>query len=85
MRPRSMRSEKIAWNFSVVVVSYLRTYNNNTVQIMKLKHLLILISLCAGIHQASAQGYIANLDAAQDGGGLRTGSGQVFLFLTGRD
>ena len=50
---------------------------------MKLKHLLTLISLCAGIHQASAQGYVANLDAAQDGGGLRTGSGQVFLFLTG--
>ena len=50
---------------------------------MKLKQLIALISLCAGIHQASAQGYVANLDAAQDGGGLRTGSGQVFLFLTG--
>ncbi len=50
---------------------------------MKLKQLIVLISLCAGIHQASAQGYVANLDAAQDGGGLRTGSGQVFLFLTG--
>jgi hypothetical protein len=50
---------------------------------MKLKQLIALISLCAGIHQASAQGYVANLDAAQDGGGGRTGSGQVFLFLTG--
>jgi CHRD domain len=50
---------------------------------MKLKQLITLISLCAGIHQASAQGYVVNLDAAQSGGGGRTGSGQVFLFLTG--
>lgn len=62
------------------------SFTHNPVQLstfMKLNYLLTLISLCAGIHQASAQGYVANLDAAQSGGGGRTGSGQVFLYLTG--
>lgn len=42
--------------------------------------LLVLIS-CA--QYAHAQGYVANLDGAQAGGGARTGIGQVYLYLTG--
>jgi len=41
---------------------------------------LFLVLAGQNIH---AQGYIANLDGAQDGGGGRTGTGQVMMYLTG--
>ena len=50
---------------------------------MKLTTLISAVLAAAGIQLAGAQGFVSSLDAAQDGGGARTGSGQVYLFLTG--
>lgn len=50
-----------------------------------MKKQLILITstlaFCASLTVARSQSYIANLDGAQDGGGLRQGSGSVSLTL----
>ncbi len=48
---------------------------------MKIKELLTLVSLFVGIYYASAEGYVANLDAAQSGGAGRTVIGQVLFFF----
>ena len=50
---------------------------------MKLTSFLSLVTLVAGVNLAGAQSFISNMDGAQDGGGLRTGSGLVQLYLTG--
>lgn len=48
-----------------------------------MKTLFSILAIVASLSLASGQGYIANLDPAQDGGGARTGSGTVNLTLTG--
>src|SRR5258706_2224472 len=48
-----------------------------------MKTLLSLCALAAGLSLAQAQNYVATLTPADDGGGLRTGSGSVFLTLSG--
>ncbi|HMP82321.1 MAG TPA: CHRD domain-containing protein [Verrucomicrobiota bacterium] len=48
-----------------------------------MKTLLSLLALLASITLSHAQSYIALMDGAQDGGGLRQGSGTVDLTLTG--
>jgi hypothetical protein len=50
---------------------------------MHIPKILTTLLLGASLQFAAPQGYISNLDAAQDGGGARTGSGQVLLYLTG--
>src|SRR5688572_14966950 len=50
---------------------------------MRLTSILSVVALAAGLNLAGAQSFISNLDAAQDGGGLRTGSGSVGLTLSG--
>ena len=50
-----------------------------------MKTLTCLVSLWASLSLAQAQSYIANLDGAQDGGGLRQGSGTITLTLSGTD
>jgi hypothetical protein len=50
-----------------------------------MKLLTLICSLLVGVagQNIQAQGFIANMDGAQDGGGARTGTGQVLLYLTG--
>ena len=48
-----------------------------------MKRFLPLIGLMTSLSFAHAQSFIATLDAAQDGGGARMGSGIVNLTLTG--
>jgi hypothetical protein len=50
---------------------------------MKLSTIVGTLLMAAGVQLAGAQGFVSNLDAAQDGGGGRTGIGQVYLYLTG--
>lgn len=51
--------------------------------LMKICSILAGVAVLAGVQLSSAQSFISNLDAAQDGGGLRTGSGSVALTLSG--
>jgi hypothetical protein len=48
-----------------------------------MKTILSVLSFAVSVSVASAQSFIANLNGAQDGGGLRTGSGVINLTLTG--
>jgi hypothetical protein len=50
---------------------------------MKLSSILLIVALGDGLNLANAQSFISNLDAAQDGGGARTGTGSVGLTLSG--
>jgi hypothetical protein len=50
---------------------------------MKLRSILSAMLLGVGLHSASAQSFFSSMDGAQDGGGGRTGTGLVYLFLTG--
>ena len=50
---------------------------------MKFTSILSLVTLVAGVNLAGAQSFISNMDAAQAGGGGRTGSGSVTLSLSG--
>jgi len=53
---------------------------------MKLRLILSALFIAAGVQVASTQGFVSNLDTAQEahnGGAGRTGSGQVYLYLTG--
>jgi hypothetical protein len=49
---------------------------------MKTTALLSVVALCASAMVAQGQSYIANLTPAQDGGGLRQGSGFATLVLS---
>ncbi|MBI1840309.1 MAG: CHRD domain-containing protein [Verrucomicrobia bacterium] len=48
-----------------------------------MKHVFSLLALMASLSLAQGQGFVANLDGPQDGGGARQGSGTVNLTLTG--